>query len=78
MQYGFENSFSMLSGFFGLTARQSKHNRSAFAWKHGCFRCRYNADDDGKIPAFTLCENSEKYVPANPAEEAQTLFPPAV
>lgn len=28
MRYAFENSFSMLSGFFGLTARQSKHSRS--------------------------------------------------
>jgi len=30
MRYAFGNSFSMLSGFFGLTARQSKHNRSRF------------------------------------------------
>lgn len=29
MRCAFGNSFSMLSGFFGLTARQSKHNRSA-------------------------------------------------
>ena len=29
MRYAFGNSFSMLSGFFSLTARQSKHNRSA-------------------------------------------------
>jgi len=77
MRYAFGNSFSMLSGFFSLTARQSKHNRSASQANASnmafpLFSLALQCGRRWKILAFTFHENSDKY--ASIPDERNKLF----